>query len=69
MRKRIAQLIEDMNGNYDLFFKRGQADPVLTERIDRELSRYPLRVQTWQLKKNAGKLQIVPRAQVVLYLV
>lgn len=59
VRKRIAQLIEDMNGNSDLFFKRGQADPVLTERIDRELSRYPLRVQTWQLQ-DAGKYKSFP---------
>lgn len=59
VRKRIAQLIEDMNANSDLLVKRGQADPVLTERIDRELSRYPLRVQTFQVQ-DAGKYKSFP---------
>ncbi len=59
LRRRIAQLIEDMNTNSDLLINRGKADPVLTERIDRELLRYPLRVQTWQVQ-DAGKYKSFP---------
>lgn len=57
--KRIAQLIEDMNTNSDLLINRGRADPVLTERIDHELLRYPLRVQTSQVH-DAGKYKSFP---------
>jgi hypothetical protein len=46
MRKRIAQLVEDLNTNAEEYLKRGKANSDLTERIDRELARHTLRVQT-----------------------
>jgi hypothetical protein len=45
-RKRIAQLVQDLNTSAEAYTKQGRADPDLAARIDRELSRYALRVKT-----------------------
>jgi len=44
-RKRIDRLIRDMNASAEIFIRTGKPDTELADRIDRELARYPLRVQ------------------------
>jgi len=45
-RKRIAQLIQDLNVSAESFIREGKPDIALNERIDRHLSRYTLKVRT-----------------------
>ena len=44
-RKRIAQLIRDLNTSAEIFIRTGVPDTALVDRIDREFARYPLTVQ------------------------
>ncbi len=45
-RKRISQLIQDLNTSAETFIREGKPDTTLSESIDRQLSRYTLRVKT-----------------------
>jgi hypothetical protein len=45
-RKRIAQLVQDLNRSAETFIREGKPDAALTEKIDQELSRYALKVKT-----------------------
>jgi hypothetical protein len=64
-RKNIANLITNMNANSDLFIRRGKPDPELTGRIDRELSRYPLRVETVHVQ-DTGRYKSFPEPRWIL---
>jgi hypothetical protein len=44
-RKRIAQLVQDLNTSAETFIREGKPDAELGDRIDRELSRHVLRVK------------------------
>lgn len=44
-RKRISQLIQDLNTSAETFIREGRPDTALNERIDRQLSRYTLKVR------------------------
>jgi len=44
-RRRIAQLIRDLNASAEIFVRTGKPDTVLVHRIDRELARYSLKVK------------------------
>jgi hypothetical protein len=48
-RKRIAHLVQDLNKSAEIYIHEGRADAELAEHIDRELSRYALRVNTFQV--------------------
>lgn len=45
-RKRISQLIQDLTKSAETFIREGGPDTALNERIDRQLSRYTLKVKT-----------------------
>ena len=45
-RRRISQLIQDLNASAETFIREGKPDTSLDERIDRQLSRYTLKVKT-----------------------
>jgi len=45
-RKRIAQLVQDLNTSAETFIRESKPDAKLAGQIDRELSRYALRVKT-----------------------
>jgi len=53
-RKHITQLVRDLNKNAEFFIRQGKADTALAEKIDHELSRYPLRVKTVHVQ-DVGK--------------
>src|SRR6266568_7376998 len=53
-RKRIAQLVHDLNRSAETYIREGKPDPALTEKIDSELSRYALRVKTLHVQ-DEGK--------------
>jgi hypothetical protein len=44
-RRRISQLIQDLNASAETFIREGKPDTALNERIDRQLSRYTLKVR------------------------
>ncbi len=54
VRKRVGRLVQDMNTNADRFIETGTADTELAKRIDRELSRYRLWVETVHVQE-AGR--------------
>jgi len=45
-RKRISQLIQDLNTSAETYIREGRPDTALNERIERQLSRYTLKVRT-----------------------
>ena len=49
-RRRISQLIQDLNTSAETFIRQGRPDTALNERIDRQLSRYTLEVKTVHVK-------------------
>jgi hypothetical protein len=53
-RKRISQLIQDLNTSADTYVREGRPDPILNERIDRQLARYALKVKTFHVQ-DEGK--------------
>jgi hypothetical protein len=53
-RKLIARLVQDLNRSAETYIREGKPDPALTEQIDNELSRYTLRVKTFQVR-DEGK--------------
>jgi len=53
IRVRIAQLVQDLNTNAETFIREGKSDAKLTEQIDRELSRYALKVSAWQVHHDS----------------
>jgi hypothetical protein len=53
-RKRIAQLVQDLNRSAETYIREGKPDTALTEKIDEELSRYALRIKTFQVQ-DEGK--------------
>jgi len=54
MRKRIAQLVEDLNKSAETYIREGKPDAALTEKIDDQLSRYSLKVRTFHVQ-DEGK--------------
>jgi hypothetical protein len=53
-RKRIAQLVQDLNRSAETYIRDGKADAALTGKIDEVLSRYALRVKTFHVQ-DEGK--------------
>src|SRR5439155_8228139 len=53
-RKRIAQLVQDLNRSAETYIREGKPDTVLTDKIDQELSRYALKVKTLHVQ-DEGK--------------
>jgi hypothetical protein len=49
-RKRIAQLVEDLNRSAETYIRGGKSDAALTKQIDDELSRYALMVKTFHVQ-------------------
>jgi hypothetical protein len=62
VRKRISHLIDNMNINADLFIRHSKPNPTLTARIDREFSRYPLRVETVHVL-DTGRYKSFPESR------
>ena len=52
-RKHIAQLVQDLNGSAETYLREGKPDTALAEKIDKELSRYTLRVKTFQVQDQS----------------
>jgi len=53
-RKRIADLVQNLNRSAEAYVRNGKADEALAEKIDRELSRYSLTVRTFQVKHESN---------------
>src|SRR5215467_4954052 len=51
-RKRIAQLINDLNESAEAFFRKGKPDLALNERIDVELAHHSLKVKVLYPEKT-----------------
>src|SRR5437667_8436453 len=49
-RKRIAQLVQDLNKSAETYIREGKPDTALAEKIDNELSHYTLRVKTFHVQ-------------------
>ena len=64
-RKRVVQLVQDMNANADTFIRTGSADRKVTEQIDRELSSFQFSVETIHVE-DTGKYKSFPEPRWLL---